>query len=417
MILSWIYTGIYFFTRFFPHYGWRIIDGLILFLGGNTLVYTTVLALYRRRIKHSRAPKTICVLADVNIGDAIAMQGAISALHDFFPDATIEYVVGKSSLPLIINNPYITHIYPLYTTAPFPDKKAKDAIAKLMDEKRYDLIVNMSPFLSLKTASPHIGFLGLAFFMLYQRAHKKRVHLFSSPYTFIHTILKPLYTPAQKTPYTHPLLFLPKNALLNAQQILSQRKEQGPVIFFNGETISPYTRIPHNIQHTLIEKLLSLPCSLIIPFHKDTPDNLTGYIQTLPKEKQTKCIFLPIPMELDTYAALMDASDLVLSGDTGPLHIAAAHKESIDDTYSFKNDTALYAIFGATDAYMYGYDSFRPLYTPASQSAPSRVYIGSRRYRTLAHINKNSIYGEPSLFFDDIDVDVIISDIRAHLDI
>lgn len=418
MILSWIYKGIYVFTNFFPRHGWRIVDTLILFLGGNAIVYRIIIALYRNRMKRIKTPHTICVLADVNIGDAIAMQGIILALREFFPDATIEYIVGKSSLPLIVHNPHITQIHPLYTTAPFPDEKARNAISTLIQEKQYDLIVNMSPFLPSNIAPSHIGFLGLAFFMLRRRAEKKQAHLFSSPYMYIHTILKPLYTPSQKKSLPFPFLFLSKNASLHAQEFLSkQTQEKRPLIFFNGETISPYTRVPLVLQRKLIEKLVSLPCSVIIPFHKETSHDLIDYIHTLPEEKQNKCIFLSIPIELDTYAALMDMSDLVITGDTGPLHIAAAYKQITEETYSCNNSTAVYSLFGATDAYMYGYDSFRPLFTPAPQTAPSRVYMGTRKYRTLAHINKNAIYGEPSLFFTDIDIDSIVSDIKAYLHI
>ena len=400
----------------FPRYGWRSINALILFLGGNALLYNSILFLYRRRIKRIGMPKKICVLADVNIGDAIAMQGAISALRDFFPHTRLDYVIGRSSLPLIINNPSITHIYPLYTTAPFPSKENTRAISQLIQENNYDLIIHMSPFLSSKDIPTHIGFLGLAFFMLYQRAHKKQVHLSSSVYLFISTVLETLYTSSQKTSQKHPSLFLSKKSLLEAENILTTHTYQSPLIFFNGETISPYTRIPLTIQQTLIQELLDLPCSLLIPFHNNT-DTIKNYIKTLPHKKQRKCIFLPVPMDLDVYAALMDKSDLVITGDTGPLHIAAAYKQSTDTSYSFRNSTAVCSLFGATDSSMYGYDSSRPLHTPTAQRAPSWVYTGSRRYRTLAHINKNSIYGDPALFFSDISPKTIISDIRSYLQI
>ena len=421
MILSWIYRGIYIFTKILPTKGWKIIDGIILFLGGNRIVYSFVLFFYRRKIRRIRQTNRICILTDVNIGDAIAMQGIISGLRDFFPESSIDFVIPKSATSLISHNPQVTTLYPLYTTSPHPSPDDLQSVISLIQKNNYDLVINMSPFLSVKEIkkySPMIGFLGFAFCMLRKRALKEPVHLFSYTHTFIHTLLHTIYPSIPSSAPPLPFVFLPKAAIDSASEFLkSHKKEPSPLIFFNREAASPYTFIPESLQFSLLEKLLKHPVSIIVPIRNKGSESFLEFIHTLPQDQQEKCIFLPIPTLLDTYAALIDMSDVVITGDTGPLHIAAARKLGTSSSYSFKNKTAIFSLFGATDSYMYGYDSFRPSYTPAQQDAPSRVYIGSRRYRTLAHINKNSIYGDPSLFFSDIDVDAIVSDIVSYLDI
>ena len=78
---------------------------------------------------------------------------------------------------------------------------------------------------------------------------------------------------------------------------------------------------------------------------------------------------------LGQMAALMAKVSLVISNDSGPMHIAAARKIALDSGYSFNNSTAIVSIFGSTDPEIYGYDSFRTGYAEANQKAPSKIFL------------------------------------------
>ncbi len=64
-------------------------------------------------------------------------------------------------------------------------------------------------------------------------------------------------------------------------------------------------------------------------------------------------------MPLDAYAALIDWSDVFVSGDTGPLHMAAAWKKARKEGHVFRNRSGVVGIFGATPPRLSGYDSLR----------------------------------------------------------
>jgi ADP-heptose:LPS heptosyltransferase len=79
-------------------------------------------------------------------------------------------------------------------------------------------------------------------------------------------------------------------------------------------------------------------------------------------------------MPLDLYAATLDLTDIFLSGDTGPMHIAAACKKAQNGHNSLKNATSLATLFGSTDAKIYGYDSYDQRCMKAPQKAPSKIF-------------------------------------------
>ena len=95
-------------------------------------------------------------------------------------------------------------------------------------------------------------------------------------------------------------------------------------------------------------------------------------------------------MEIRQYAALVDSADMVISGDTGIVHIVASKRNANADNNKnyFRNKTALVTIVGSSDSRIYGYDSENEMYLGTSQNAPSKIFESKAPCRNIACIDK-----------------------------
>lgn len=126
----------------------------------------------------------------------------------------------------------------------------------------------------------------------------------------------------------------------------------------------------------------------------DSGYNFKGIERELLREIQfhlsRKIVVIPRDIPIDVYAGLKDNSEMFISGDTAPLHIAAAKKIIVNSDNRFKNSTAIVGIFGATSPRIYGYDSFSGKYLAATQDAPSKKFEGSPPCKNLTCLHKLS---------------------------
>ena len=220
--------------------------------------------------------------------------------------------------------------------------------------------------------------------------------------------------PKRKAPFKGITLTLSDSAIEQARHFLKSNNlfKGDPLICYNPDTSSPFTRVPLGQQVSILTKLAQLPYKILLGAGhtaKDIERSLVGPL-SLPQRK--KITIIPPSMPLDSYAALIDFSDLFITGDTGLLHIAGAHKVARSKTYTFRNKTAIFSIFGATPARMYGYDFF-----PANQEAPSHVYISESPCRNVTCINKMAKTCKAVNCFQFIDTEKILSDIRSYLSV
>jgi hypothetical protein len=111
-------------------------------------------------------------------------------------------------------------------------------------------------------------------------------------------------------------------------------------------------------------------------------------ITALPESLRGRVRIVPASMPLATYAAVIDFADVFISGDTGPLHLAAARRHARSGANVFRNRTAVLSVFGATPPRMSGYDSTQPGYLAASQDAPSWCYQAGSPCRNVTCVNK-----------------------------
>jgi hypothetical protein len=187
-----------------------------------------------------------------------------------------------------------------------------------------------------------------------------------------------------------------------------------PKVLLNPDTSSPYTRVPEDLLARLLDALTDGPAHVLLEQGRASREVERRLLDALPAGKRRRVTVVPATLPLDAYAALLDACDVFVTGDGGPLHLAAARKRGAGGSWTPRNRTAVLSIFGATPSRVYGYGSGQAGYLPANQDAPSRAWDAESPCRTFAHINKGAIACEDArCFFRRLDIDAIVAAARA----
>lgn len=374
------------------------------------------------RLKQVEEYRKILVIGDLNIGDAINLQASISALRDFFPDVDIDYIINRGAINLIEGNPEISTLWPVFTGPPLPNKNDSRSIEGIVAKHQYDVIFNFCPFFKEYRLFPIgqkvINYAALvSILMRDEKDLRQKNHVVYQTHQFIHTLFSDFVTPTRKQPFKGVSLVLSDRAIEEARFFLKTKNlfKGEPLIFYNPDTSSPFTRIPFELQVSLIKRLAQLPYRILLGAGHTAKNIELSLLSILPPSQRNKITIIPPSMPLDCYAALIDFADLFITGDTGLLHIAGAHKVAKSRKYTFRNMTGIVSIFGATPARIYGYDSELLGFFPANQEAPSRVYIAKSLCRNITCINKMAKTCKTVRCFQFLDTEKIVSDIHSYL--
>ncbi len=409
-------------TVWFPRGGAKFFDTVIPPILGNRLLVNHLNQKNLNTLRKVKEFKKILVIPDIHIGDAIMMQAAVTAFRDFFPGARIDYIVKKAVACLIEGNPDVSNLYPYFTGTVFPAPEDIESIKKLVTENQYDLCFNCSPFFEDAALFPEgqtiLNFLSVAPQMVRNDIDQTGInHFLFQSYEFPHKLLSSLQNPKRLEPFKGVPLTLSDKAVDEAKSFLKANgvDSDKPILFFNPDTASPYTRVPFNDQVDLLKRLSSINGKILLGsaftargIEKQILEKLTG-------EEKAKITIVPTSMSLDGYSALIDFTDVFVSGDTGPLHMAAARKVSKSGNFKFRNKTFVVSIFGATPARMSGYDSKDPLFPPANQDVQSRTYVSESPCRNITCVNKMAKTCKVVRCFEVLDVENIAVDIKLHL--
>ncbi|MEJ2048427.1 MAG: glycosyltransferase family 9 protein, partial [Calditrichota bacterium] len=374
-------------------------------------------------LKRVKKFEKILVLSDLNIGDAINVQAACSAFRTFFPGAEIDYVINCKAANIIDGNPEISNVYPLYSGTPLPNAEDYQKVYQLLNSKPYDVIFNFCPFFKesglLNSQQAVINVPTIAYIMLKnENKHIGINHISYQIYSFLSELLSIQMGKKASRSFPGTTLTIPGYALNRAKIFLETGKIKlaKPVVLVNPDANSKYTKIPFESMVLLLKKLSKIPCRIILGRGITFPGIESELLSTVSPPCRRKITLVPPDMSVGEYTALLDFVDVYITGDTGPLHMAAARKFSQKSRMSLRNKTAIFSIFGATPARMYGYDSSNPLFLPANQDAPSHIYIAGSRCRNVTCINKMAKTCKTVHCFETLDVDVIVRDIRKYLD-
>lgn len=409
-------------TTYFPRGGAWFFDHTIPYLVGNPLLVDLVARQNLERIRKVKKFERILVIPDIHIGDAVMLQGAVYAFRAHFPNARIDYVIKKSVACLIEGNPVISNLYPLFTGTVFPEASDIEAVKKLVAENQYDLCFNCSPFFEDSSLFPP-GQAILDFMTVAPRLVRNDLdgaginHFLYQSYAFADKLLRSTGSFATQA-FRGVEVTLSDAALRTAQQWLQgSRIDQGkPLFFLNPDTASPYTLIPEHYQIELLKKVLGMGVSVLLGTaftHKNIEQRI---LAGLSEEERRRVVLVPTSLPIDAYTALIDQADVFVTGDTGPLHIAAARKISKSGNSAFRNRTFVISVFGATPSKMSGYDSVDPLYFPANQDVLSRTFVSESPCRNITCVNKMAKTCQKVLCYDSLDVNGIVAEIADYLE-
>jgi ADP-heptose:LPS heptosyltransferase len=409
-------------TDRFPRLGARSLDATLFHMIGNRYATRKCLRKNVERLKRIKDFRSILVIGDLNIGDAVNLQSSISALRDFFPSAEVEYVINSSAADVIDGNPEVSTVWPVFTGRTVPSENDLHQVNRILKRHPYGLILNFCPF--LKRSHLHaerdsvVSFFSLAsIFIRNENRTAEPNHVVYQTYQVVHNLFSGLLPSPPKKCFKGVNVTISDRAIRQARNFLTSKSlfRENPLILYHPDAASRFSRIPFQLQGSIIKQLAQLPVLILLGSGHTEKGIETKLLNLLPASKRSKVAIIPSSMPLDSYAALIDFSDVFITADTGPLHIAAARKCAKSNSYQFRNRTAVFSVFGASSARIYGYDSNRPGFFPAHQEAPSYVYIAKSPCRNMTCINKMAKTCKTVRCFESLDTEEIVFDIRSYL--
>ncbi|NQT80700.1 MAG: glycosyltransferase family 9 protein [Candidatus Aminicenantes bacterium] len=371
----------------------------------------------------------VLIIPDINIGDAVITQSFIATLKNAFPEIKINYIYQSKAQPLIKENPHIDHHFPYFSNIGFPSKKDIKILNKIIQKYHFDLIFNLCPYFPslIFKNSDSIVFYPIRLIAEIIRAYNTnnqiahfafQLRKFSREVIDIILNNNNLLASSQKKSFL-PQIFATQEFCIKAKKLMGKLgiSPRSKKIMFNPDSSSKYTLIPLELQIQLLKGILScdkfdhllMNCGFTF---KNVEEKLLSAISLKEREK---IVVIPKDIGIDVYAALIDNSDLFITADTGPLHIAAARKYIVNSGDRFKNSTAIIGIFGATSAKIYGYDSSLPEYFPAPQDAPSKVFESNPPCKNLTCIDKIFKNCPEVRCFDELEPEEIIDYTHNYL--
>jgi heptosyltransferase-1 len=385
-------------TDLAPALGARLLDATIRPAIGNRVLSAIFARRNRAVARRVGAFRRFLVIPDIHIGDALMTQSALTAIRDFFPAAEVDYVVNRAMAPLIEGDPETSRVIPLFAGAQFPSPADLDALREIIRVGRYDLCLSFSPFVQpgdvAAPGQPFLEFVTHGPTLVRNEAEPAEVNHFSYQiYRFVRGALSTVAPPVRPPRFEGARATFADQPIEQAFEYAAAaaRGPDSPVIMLNPDSASRFNLVPFEHQAALLERVArdSSPDTVILVGAGHSwpgiGERLAGAVSPA---YRGKCRIIPPSMPLGVYAALIDRADVFVSGDTGPLHLAAARRYSRSGRHRFRNRTAVLSVFGATMSRMSGYDSSRPGYLPANQDAPSWCYVAGSPCRNITCLNK-----------------------------
>ncbi len=405
-----------------PRAGARFLDATFRPVAGSRLLAVLLARRNRRVMRGPRSFQSFLVIPDIHIGDAVMSQTALAAIRDFFPAARVDYLVSQTAFPLIEGNPDATRVLPFFSNGSFPSAPDLAALRQLIRDERYDLTLSFCPYLGPRD----IGAPGTALVDIMSHApavvrNERRLdvinHFAWQTHRFTLDLLSLIARPLRPEAFPGVHVRVGDAAVEDAGRFVAEAGLPTglPIIMLNPDAASPFTRVPDEILSGLLTLLVKLDVAILVGAGHTEVGIGERIVAALPSSLRQKARLVPTRLSLEAYTALIDLSDVFVTGDTGPMHLAAARKLSRTGRHHFRNQTAVLSIFGATPARMSGYDSVQPGYLPADQTAPSWSFTAESRCRNITCVNKVFKTCRAPRCFDAVDITALASRIREHL--
>jgi len=276
----------------------------------------------------------ICVVRFGAIGDLLMTTPALRVLHRLYPDARITMVVGKGMSMVVADHPAVAEVIEF-------DKRVDGrpraflAFCRRLRERDFDLFVNLQR--SVKTV-----LMGLlcrpARRITYRVNHGKgvdgcRQHTVAN----VLDALRPLGIEPDLCD-RHLDFTIPEAARLSLGELLSSRGlgPNTPLIAVNPGATAPSRRwTPARLGEVLVHLEGAFPSHAVVVCGGKGVDQELA--RTALSGRATRVVDLTGETTFAETAALLDRADVLVTGDTGPMHLAAAV------------GATMVALFGPTD--------------------------------------------------------------------
>lgn len=281
------------------------------------------------------------------IGDAVMTMPALRALRKNLPGAKISLLVRPWVAPLFENNPDIDEII-LYEDK-FDSLIGRFKLASLLKAKKFcSSILFQNAFdaalIAFLSGIPErIGYSrdGRGFLLTsaipFNRDDRKMHHIF-----YYLNILKNIGIDID-TEYSHPCIYLSMEERLRARDILKNLRR--PVIGINpGATYGSTKRWPSGRFAEVSKRIITELDGSVVIFGSKTEAGIAEEIASNSRLSalSSQLLILAGKTSLRELSALISECDILLTNDSGPMHIGYAVR------------TPLVAIFGSTDPLLTG---------------------------------------------------------------
>ena len=272
-------------------------------------------------------PKSILIIKPGAMGDLLQLTPTIRALHRRFPHARIDIMVGNAaSTDLFRHHPDITDILVYDRRSEHRSFSALLSLWKKIRSRSYDLVINFQRS-NLKTWFLTSAALPCRI-LTYHKTHKNGIHAVMDHLKTLEPLgISPdgdeldLYLSPDDRQYA--------TALLEAHNL-----DKRPVVAINPGASHPVNRWSTAYFAALADRI-SAELSAAVIIVGGNGDTLLA--QEINQLSNSHPLVLTGTTTLLQLGAVLEKSDLLISGDTGPMHMATAVR------------TPVIALFGAAD--------------------------------------------------------------------
>ncbi len=323
------------------------------------------------RLELAAPPREIAIVMLSALGDAVHVLPVVSALERAWPDARITWVIQPVPHLLALHHPGVDEFIPFHRRRGSAAWRSYAELRRALAGRRFDLVLNLQVYMkagiitSMMPADVKVGF------------DRRRAR-----------DLNWLFT-------THRI---PPRPLGHVQDAYFEFLEYIGVEPHPADWRITFSAEERAAQHDFFAGLARPVCGLVVGTSKPQknwmPERYAQVIDALTVEHGMRCILVGGPSAIEQQAAaeikrlshasvvdalgndvgrmmwLLDGADLVISPDTGPLHIARALERPV------------VGLYGYTNPKRYGpYRRYEDLVVDGYARSPDEAYEPSMEYR------------------------------------
>jgi heptosyltransferase-3 len=286
-------------------------------------------------IPASFTPRNILVIKLRHHGDMLLTTPVINALHQRYPDASIDVLLYQETRPMLQAHPAIRHLHLIdrkwKKLGVWQQLKHELALVNAVRNSHYDLVINLadqwrSALITLISGAPErIGFAYSKRDTCFWRVCHNRL-VPTASFNQLHTVeqnllaLSPLDIPVKHIPVS---MHYDKEDWLAAEQLLLQQGVDGPYVVIQPTSRWVFKCWDDEKVAALIDRLNQPGLNIILTAAPDAKEMaMIEHILSLCHNPHITTI--AGQLSLTQLAALIDHARLFIGVDSAPMHMAAA---------------------------------------------------------------------------------------------